>query len=93
MRHARFETYAGTKRHLFEDEAEHLAFENLGIFGSVSFLESGFDRFGDLQNRLEFVNVDVVRTDLARRKAAQVIRDNAVKKAPEAPAEEEKSAE
>ena len=59
VRHARFETYAGTKRHLFEDEAEHLAFENLGIFGSVSFLESGFDRFGDLQNRLEFVNVDV----------------------------------
>ena len=41
----------------------------------------------------QFVNVDVVRTDLARRKAAQVIRDNAVKKAPEAPAEEEKSAE
>ena len=30
----------------------------------------------------QFVNVDVVRTDLARRKAAQVIRDNAVKKAP-----------
>ena len=41
----------------------------------------------------QFVNVDVVRTDLARRKAAQVIRENAVKKAPAAPAEEEKSAE
>ena len=41
----------------------------------------------------QFVNVDVVRTDLARRKAAQVIRDNAVKKAPAAPAEEEKAAE
>ena len=38
----------------------------------------------------QFVNVDVVRTDLARRKAAQVIRDNAVKKAP---AEAEKTAE
>ena len=41
----------------------------------------------------QFVNVDVVRTDLARRKAAQVIRDNAVKKAPAAPAAEEKPAE
>ena len=41
----------------------------------------------------QFVNVVVVRTDLARRKAAQFIRENAVKKAPAAPAEEEKSAE
>ena len=35
----------------------------------------------------QYINIEVVRTDLCRRKAAQVIRDNAVDKEPEAAAE------
>ena len=35
----------------------------------------------------QYVNIDVVRTDLCRRKAAQIIRDTAVDKEPEAAAE------
>ena len=36
----------------------------------------------------QYINMDVVRADLCRRKAAKIIRDTAVDKEPEAPAEE-----
>ena len=40
----------------------------------------------------QYINPDVVRTDLCRRKAAEIIRDTAVDKEPDAPAEKEPEA-
>ena len=40
----------------------------------------------------QYINPDVVRTDLCRRKAAEIIRDTAVDKEPDAPAEKESEA-